>query len=1144
MADTGAAPKSVGKSAGQDGAWLRRLRTSAGLTQAQLAAQAAVGVRTVRDLERGGVRPRAASLRRLAAALGIDADQLDELAHGDFRTGRPPAADDPDHPDHPDESVSTRLRIDVLGPLSVRRGPRTVSIPSAMQRTLLGLLAIQPDQVAGVEEIIDTLWGSAPPRTSRELVHTYVSSLRRLLAAPGAPAPLRREPTGYRLRIGPEESDAAHFADLAARARRAGAAGAAQASWQLHGEALACWRGPLLAGESGWAVQHPAAVSLGALRVAVAVEWADFGLGLGHYRRTAQVLLALCAQEPLHEGLAARLMVALAGEGRQAAALDLYTGLRERLDTALGVKPGPELREAHLRVLRGRLPPATRPVGLAHSTGAAGGERLSRGQGETSKPAESGAGNAPPARAEDRPGEEPRQAAAAVAAVTPAQIPVDVAGFVGREAELRALDALLAANDDHASRIVVMTGMGGVGKTALAVRWARAARDRFPDGQLYADLRGHGVGTPVQPVEVIAGFLGAFGVAAAQVPGDEDQASALLRSVLDRRRVLILLDNAADVEQVRPLLPASAGCAAIVTSRRRLGGLVARDGAAVVDVRPLSAAESADLLARAIGPARAQAETEAVAQIADLCAHLPLALRITAANLATRPAHSVADHVTRLTADGRLDALAVEGDPHTAVRATFELSCAALHPGDLHVFRLAGLAPGPDVTAGQVAALADVPIAAARAVLGRLEDRNLLFEYTSGRFKFHDLVRLYAFELAEGAESARSLDDARDRLTAYYLAGTSRAARLLYPHILQLPGYGSGPDSDRDGVGPVFKDGRAALAWLDAERPGLVAATVQLADAGAVLPALELADRLTGYLHLRGDRAHWPTIARVSLQVASQHGGDTQLAMAWLHCGMATRAAADQESSAGHFTRSAEAAHRAGWVAGEAVALNNLATALWARGHKTEAVNRLGEALALHRLSGRTAGEAVTLANLGSAHIELARDADRELRRTQLDQALGLINQSWELHRRIGDRRNEAEAMRLLALVHRELGDDARALDLAHAALRMVAEAGDLLYESSAHSTLATLLARTGETSRAFEEHERALAIARSANAPRETAEALMDMAETHALLAQYDEAVLAAGDAQAVTARADLVALRRRADRLRERLTGTEPEP
>lgn len=1098
MADAGAA-----KSLGQDGAWLRRLRTSAGMTQAQLAAQAAVGLRTVRDLERGGVRPRAASLRRLASALGIDVEELDELAHGGERVTVPPAAGD-------SEDTATRLRIDVLGPLSVRRGSRDVAIPSAMQRTLLGLLAIQPDQVAGVEEIIDTLWGDAPPRTSREIVHTYVSGLRRLLAVAGMPSLLRREPTGYRLRLGTDESDAAHFADLASRARRAATAGVAQAAWQLHGEALACWRGPLLAGEGAWRVQHPAAVSLGAARVAVAVEWADLGLGLGHYGRTAQILLALCAQEPLHEGLAARLMLALAGEGRQAAALDLHTELRRRLDSALGLKPGPELREAHLRVLRGRLPLATRPVG----------------------------DSAPGAHTEGKPAVEPRRPAAS--AVIPAQIPADIAGFVGREDELRALDTLLAA-DDRGARIAVMTGMGGVGKSALAVHWAHAARDRFPDGRLYADLRGHGVGEPARPLEVIAGFLGALGVAPGHVPADEDQASALLRSVLDRRRVLVLLDNAADAEQVRPLLPAAPGCATIVTSRRRLGGLVARDGAGLLAVQPLTAAESADLLARAIGSVRAQAEPEAVAEIAELCAHLPLALRITAANLATRPAHSVADHVAKLTADARLDVLAVEGDPHNAVRATFELSCAALDAADLRAFRLAGLAPGPDVTAGQVAALADIPVAAARAALGRLEDRNLLFEYTSSRFKFHDLVRLYAYELAEGAESETSLDEARNRLTAYYLAGTARAAQLLYPHVLRLP---DSPDFDREGVGPAFKDARAALAWLDAERLGLVAATVRLADVGEVVPALELADRLNGYLHLRGDRVYWPTIARVSLLAASQHGGDAQLATAWMHCGMATRAASDHETSANHFARCAEAARRAGWVAGEAVALNNLATTLWARGLASEAVDRLGEALALHRLSGRTTGEAVTLSNLGSAHIELARDADHELRRTRLDQALGLINQSWELHRQTGDRRNEAEAMRLLAIVHRELGDDARALDLAHAALRMVADAGDLLYESSAHSTLATLLARTGDTSRAFEEHERALSIARSANALRETVEALLDMAETHELLGQYDEAALAVGDAQAITTQAALVTLRRRSDRLRARVTAATSRP
>ena len=1143
-----------------DGAWLRRLRTSAGLTQAQLAAQASVGIRTVRDLERGEARPRASSLHRLATALGIDVEQLDKLAHGgDGDRVRRPAAEEPEGRD-----TAQQVRIDVLGPLSVRRGPGTViAISSTMQRTLLSLLAVQPDQVAGVEEIIDTLWGSVPPRTCRELVHTYVSSLRRLLAAPASPAPLRREQTGYRLRLGPDESDAAQFADLAARARRAAAAGATQSAWQLFGEALACWRGPLLAGEGAWRAQHPAAVALAALRVAVAVEWADIGLGLGSYGRTAQILQTLCAQEPLHEGLAARLMLALAGEGRQAAALALYGDLRARLDAGLGVKPGPELREAHLRVLRGRLPPATRPVGSTPSP-TPGGPDTDSAPDERSRPSAAAAASAsntasdPGSASDSGTSTEPQTApisesastspsAATLVAVIPAQLPAEVGGFTGRKVELRALDVLLASIADHgadhdAAPIVVLTGMGGVGKTALAIRWARAARGRFPDGQLYADLRGHGVGNPARPLEVLAGFLRAFGVAPDRVPADADQASALLRSLMDRKRVLVLLDNAADAEQVRPLLPASPGCAAIVTSRGRLGGLVARDGAGLLAVEPLTAAESAELLARAIGAARAQAERAAVAEIADLCAHLPLALRITAANLATRPTHQVGDHVARLTAGARLDALAVEGDPQTAVRATFDLSCAALEPTDLRVFRLSGLAPGPDVTAAQSAALAALTVAEAAAALNRLADRNLLFEHTPGRFKAHDLVRLYALELACATESTAARVAAVNRLTAYYLAGTARATQLLYPHLLAVPDSNRDADETPPDAGPSLPDGRAALAWLDAERLGLVALTAQLADTGSALPALILAERLNGYFFLRADRVHWPTIARIALQAAAMHGEEAWLAMAWLQCGMATKVAADYDAASGHFIRSANAARRAGWSAGEAVAFNNLATSLWALGRVDEAVERFEEALVLHRLSGRVAGEAVTLANLAAARIEQAREADDvDARGTLLDEALHLIDRARELHRGIGDRRNDAMTVRLQAEVHREQGDDVRALDLAREALRMAVESGDLLSESSAHSTLATLLARTGQPERAFAEHERALNIARSVDAARETAEALMDLAETHASLGQPDDAMLIAGDAQAMAARANSVVLRRRTDRVRTRLSGAE---
>lgn len=359
---------STGGGEGRDGAWLRRLRISAGLTHAQLAARARVGERTVRDLERGA-RPRAVTLHRLAAALGVDAVQLDALVHAAEREDRPGGGQNGDRKTGTgatDDNAGAELRVDVLGPLAARRGRDSVVIPSGLQRTLLGLLAAQPDRVVGVEEITDVLWGSEPPRTCRELVRSHVSSLGRLLAMPGAPAPaapLRRERHGYRLRLGLNGSDAARFEDLAARARRAAAARDAQSAWQLHGCALGCWRGPLLAGEGPWRLQHPAAVALTALRTAVAVEWADIGLGLGSYAPMAQMLQVLCAEEPLHEGLASRLMLAWAGEGRQAAALTLYSDMLRRLDAGLGVEPGPVLREAHLRVLHGRLPPVTRSVG-------------------------------------------------------------------------------------------------------------------------------------------------------------------------------------------------------------------------------------------------------------------------------------------------------------------------------------------------------------------------------------------------------------------------------------------------------------------------------------------------------------------------------------------------------------------------------------------------------------------------------------------------------------------------------------------------------------------------------------------------------------------------------------------------------------
>jgi DNA-binding SARP family transcriptional activator/transcriptional regulator with XRE-family HTH domain/tetratricopeptide (TPR) repeat protein len=1180
MASDGDAPGPRG------GTWLLRLRIGAGMTQEQLATAAGVSVRTIRELERGASsRPRAQSLHRLAAALGIDPQRIDELTRNGARpvqavdsgSAREPDPDPDPDPDpnpnpaagesvpaagsEPRRSQDTSIHVDVLGPLSVRRGTVPIPLRSPLLRTLLGLLAVQPDRIAGVEEIVDTLWGEDPPRSCRALVHTYISSLRRSLdSAPPAgasvPSVVRREPTGYRLRLGSRESDAARFADLLARARRA-AASEPQAAWQLYGEALDCWRGELLAGEGAWRLSHPVAVSLAALRPAVALEWADVGLSLGYYQRTVPLLQALRAQDPLHEGLAASLMLALAGEGRQASALSVFEGIRRQLDDALGIEPGRELRQAQLRVLRGTLPPSAR-LGPAKTAGT---------------------------RAPDRP--EPVKSPQ-----VPAQLPADISGFAGRARELRALDAALAHQEGGGSPIAILTGMGGVGKSALAVRWSRSSRKRFPDGVLFADLHGHGAGPAARPLDVLAGFISALGYPADRIPVDGDQAAALLRSLLDGKRMLVLLDDAANAEHVRPLLPGSGGCATLITARSRLGGLVARDGAALLEVRPLSTADSVDLLTRSIGGARVQAEPTAVTELAALCAHLPLALRIAAANLAIRPTHRLADQVARLGSGDLLDALAVEGDPHSAVRATFAVSCAALDPADLRVFRLMGLMPGTDLTAQQAGALADRPAAATAAALERLADRNLLFEHLPGRFRIHDLLRLYADELSRRAEAEDPRTAALDRLAAYFLAGTARAAALLYPHLLRLP---DAEDDLRDlptpapaptpapipipipplagpadgWAAPDLADRRTALAWLDAERSNLIALTMLLSANGATGPALHLADRLTGYFLVRGDRVHWPGIARAALSAAITDGRGTRIAMAWLQCGMATSAAADYGAAVGHYKRAVREANQAGWDAGAAVALNNLATALWAQGWTAEAVEHLDEALALHRRSGRTAGEAMTLANIGAARLELARrlgpslsspsssprspfpfpssprltgDLATEPWRDQLLRALEALEQAQVLHQAIGDRRNEANTLRLLAEAHRDLGDDKRALDHARTSLAIAVEAGDLPYQSSARSVLGTLLARAGDVDHAMDQHRQALDLAQRVDAARETCEALLDLADTYATLGRADDASMALVDAHAVAVRAGSALLRRRSERAQERISGGVP--
>ncbi|WP_344335721.1 BTAD domain-containing putative transcriptional regulator, partial [Kitasatospora putterlickiae] len=699
------------------GGQLQAYRWRTGLSQEAAATRAGISTRALRDLEHGRVRrPRADTVRRLAEALELTGGELTDLLAA-TRTGSARGAGRP--------------RLLLLGPLVLQHGRAPVPVTSPMLRRLLGLLALKHPGPATQGEITDVLWPSGPPGSHQSLVHGYISQVRRLLEPDGprtAPSPaVVRTPTGYLLEASREQTDLGRFDELLELARRQQRAPDQEAAFESLTRALRYWRGPVLADADPALRRHPAAVAADERRVGAALLHADTALLLHRPERAVPVLSELVTAEPLHEGLHARLILALASAGEQAAALHVFGRLRDRLDEELGIAPGAEVQDAHLRVLRRQLPLA--PVG----------------------------GTAPTA---------PR----------PAQLPAAAGLHVGREQHLAELDALVAPDPADRPHLVALVGPPGVGKTALATHWAHARRELFEDGQLFVDLRGHSRLPALRPGDVLARFLRALGVRPERLPPDQDEAAALYRTLLAGKRMLIVLDNARDAEQIRPLIPGTPGCAVLITSRSRLAGLVASDSARQLGLDVLGPEEARRLLAGTIGECRVAAEEEAARELVRLCGGLPLAIRIAGANLVSRRT-GIADHCAELTGGDVLGRLHVEGDRRSTVRAAFDLSYRALPPAAQRMFRLLGLMPGPDLGADGAAALADSAPAAAAALLAGLADAHLVQERAAGRFGLHDLLRSYARDLA-GATEAHA---ARRRLFDWYLHRTDAAARLLFP---------------------------------------------------------------------------------------------------------------------------------------------------------------------------------------------------------------------------------------------------------------------------------------------------------------------------------------------------------------------------
>lgn len=753
-----------------------------------------------------------------------------------------------------------RLRFQVLGPVRAWRGDRPLPLGPPQQRAVLAMLLLHAGRPVSVPQLVDALWDERPPPRAVGTVRTYISRLRGLLEperAPRQPAQLLLSSGGgYALRLPGEALDAARFEERLATARRLRRAGDAAGAYEQLRGALALPEGVALAGLPGPYAQRQRD-RLTELCVTTQEELFGCGLELGDQAGppgdSIAGLRAFAAEHPLRERTQALLMLALHRAGRRAEALGVYAATRRTLDAELGTGPGAELRALYGKLREGAGSYGRAGPGAGRSCiGPGAGPGAGREPGRASGPTPNAPQIAPPSP-------------------VPAQLPPGIADFTGRTAAVADLaSALRGAAGGRAPVVATLSGLGGVGKTALALHVAHSVRTCFPDGQLYVDLQGTGR-APADSGAVLTHFLRALGVAESAVPDGLEQKSALYRSLIADRRVLVLLDDARDSAQVRPLLPGAPGCAVLVTGRTRT---LALPGAGRVDVEVLDEAEALGLLGAIVGAERVAAEPEAARELVAICGGLPLAVRIAAARLASRPGWTLADLVARLSERRRLDELRV-GD--LGVEATFRVGYEALGPGLAHAFRALALGSLPTFCRAAAAALLDTTDEAAESAVEELVDAGLLEAHGEDRYRYHDLVALFARRLGERHESPAERAAAQLRCFDHVRATVLTAARLIRPH-------GVPPDLPRhpDRPGRALADAEAAREWLHTAHPRLYAAVERVLDAtpGLLGPAVDLLTAWSYALRTTARHRELEPLIRRAVDSARRHGDDRAAARA------------------------------------------------------------------------------------------------------------------------------------------------------------------------------------------------------------------------------------------------------------------------
>jgi len=686
------------------------------------------------------------------------------------------------------------------------------------------------------------------------------------------------------------------------------------------------------------------------------------------------------------------------------------------------------------------------------------------------------------ATARDRVEEHRRGARPVTARLLPRELPRDVAAFMGRGGQLAELDRMLETSS--AVVISAVSGTAGVGKTALAVHWAHRVADRFPDGCLYADLRGYGPDEPARPDSVLAGFLRSLGLAGADLPPGPAELAARYRSALTGRRALIVLDNARSADQVRPLLPGTSTCFVLVTSRDRLTGLVARDGARRIDLDLLPPADATALLRELIGR-RADTEPEATAALADRCARLPLALRVAAELATSRPASALADLVAELgDLPKRLDLFDADGDPGTAVREIFSWSYRHLSAEAARMFRLLGLHPGVDFDVPAAAALAGVDAGQARRHVDELARAHLVDQARPGRHRMHDLLRAYAAERA-GLDDEPATGAATARLFDHYLHASAAAMDALYPAE-----RGHRPDLAPARVPPPFATPADALAWLDTELPNLVAVA-------GVADAVGLSGTLWRYLDSGSHHGEALRIHGRAREAARDRGDVAGEVAALGELGRVHGRLGRYEGAIDHLRQALAVGGGAVGPDREASTLNSLAVVYGRLGRYDEAVEHFRRALAIYRRTGNLVCEGKALGNLGIVNAELGN----------FPQALDHFEQALHLARAVDDRVGEGDALSNLGHVSYLLGRYPDAIDHHRSALSIAREAGDRAGEGRMLASLGVVHTGLDQQTEAFDCLRHALRIQRQTGDRAAQAETLSYLADLHHRTADHDAA-------------------------------------